>query len=139
MKEDASPTADETTSERQTVETGLPLLKMQGQLPSGRWIVMTELGGPQEMLAVTEAGDIMTAPGRMLYGYAQTMRSFMGWRDAEDGPLQAFDATRCASAQAFRDMWSGPEYRLVEMLHLRLNRPSEDEAETFEKSLRAFS
>lgn len=131
---DASPTAAETREGIHEAKAVVLVLKMQGQLPDGRWIVMKELTGKEEGLALTEAGDILTAQGRLRTGYAQALRSFVGFKKEKNSPLEAFDPLT-KTCDTFRDMWTGVEWRLLEGLYLKLNRPSEDEAEAFEKSL----
>ncbi len=132
--DDATPTAEE--AQDNPLEKAA--YRLEAELPSGLIIVMKELTGTEEILAAQEAGDIITPRGRMVHGWAQALRSFVGTRQHDGAPLKTFDA-KDYTAESFREKWTSSDYRLVELLFLRLNRPTEDEAETFLKSARGSS
>jgi hypothetical protein len=132
MGEEATPTA--ATEGQDAIKKAT--LKMAGTLPSGEIIVMKELSGVEEIQALQEGGEDQVSPiGRARHGFAQVLRSFLGTRDTEDGPLKEFDPSK-HTPESFRGIWSAADYRLVELLYLRCNRPTEDEAEAFLKSAR---
>ena len=127
MPKKGNPTPEEQVAAAQSAEP----LKMKAKLPhSNRMIVMAELTGKQEMASAVDAGDNDTAKGRMLYVWAQAMRSLVS---IDGTPFDSSEHT----PESFRAVFAAKDFGFVVELFMLVNRPTDADVATFREGAKA--